>query len=61
MWHDLLVAFCLVLVIEGIAPFLNPRGLKQVMLLISQQDDRVVRLVGLTSMLVGATSLYLIN
>ncbi|MEC9340572.1 MAG: DUF2065 domain-containing protein [Pseudomonadota bacterium] len=55
------MAFCLVLVIEGIAPFLNPKGLKQVMLLISQQDDRVVRLVGLTSMLVGATSLYLIN
>ncbi len=61
MWHDLLAALCLVLVIEGIVPFVNPGGLKEVMLLLSQQDERVLRLVGLASMLIGATSLYLLN
>jgi uncharacterized protein len=61
MWHDLLVALCLVMVIEGIWPFLDPAGMRRVLLLLAGQDDRAVRLMGLTSMVVGVALLYLVN
>jgi uncharacterized protein YjeT (DUF2065 family) len=61
MWHDLLVALCLVMVIEGIWPFLDPAGIRRALLLIAGQDDRVVRLLGLTSMVAGVVLLYLVN
>ncbi|MGD8514108.1 MAG: DUF2065 domain-containing protein [Granulosicoccaceae bacterium] len=61
MWHDLLAAFALVLVIEGIMPFLSPDGWRRMMLSVSQLDDRALRLAGLISMLVGAGLLYLLR
>jgi uncharacterized protein YjeT (DUF2065 family) len=61
MWHDLLAAVALVLVIEGIMPFLNPAGVRRALLLISQMSDSTLRFVGLTSMLLGVFLLYLIK
>lgn len=61
MWHDLLVALALVLVIEGILPFLNPAGWRDMMLKAAQMDDRSLRLVGLVSMIIGVILLYLVN
>lgn len=61
MWHDLLVALCLVLVIEGLLPFINPRGFRQALLMASQFDDRSLRIIGLASMLAGVLLLYLVN
>lgn len=61
MWHDLLAAFGLMLVLEGILPFLNPGGTRQALLQLTQMDDRVVRLVGLSSMLIGLVVLYFIR
>lgn len=61
MWHNLLIALALLLVIEGIFPFLNPAGLRKVLLLMSQMDDRQMRFGGLTSMLIGVVLLYIIN
>lgn len=61
MWHDLLAAVALVLVIEGIMPFLNPAGVRRALLLVSQMSDSTLRFVGLTSMLLGVFLLYLIK
>jgi uncharacterized protein YjeT (DUF2065 family) len=61
VWHDLGVALCLVLVIEGIVPFLYPRRWREMVRMLSDVDDRTMRLTGLFSMLVGTGLLYLIN
>jgi hypothetical protein len=61
MWHDLLLALALMLVIEGLLPFLSPRLMRMMLLEMAQQDDRGLRLVGLVSMLSGVGLLYLVN
>ncbi len=61
MWHDLLVATALLLVIEGILPFINPTGLRKMLTLMSQMNDNTLRFAGLTSMLLGVMLLYIIN
>ena len=61
MWHDLWVALALLLVMEGIFPFLNPEGMRRMMLMIAQQNNRAMRISGLISMLCGVALLYLVN
>ena len=61
MWHDLLAALGLMLVLEGILPFLNPRGVREALSQILQAQDRVLRLGGLISMLIGLMLLYFIR
>lgn len=61
MWGDLLAALALVLVIEGLMPFLSPGGFKRTMGQVSQMPDRNLRVIGLTSMIVGVVLLYLIR
>ncbi len=61
MWHELLVAVALLLVIEGVIPFLNPAGLRRAMLQLSKLNDNTLRFAGLTSMVLGCLLLYLIK
>ncbi|MCH8174337.1 MAG: DUF2065 domain-containing protein [Proteobacteria bacterium] len=61
MWHELAVAFCLMLVIEGIIPFVNPGRWRQLLKMLDQIDDRTMRMIGLGSMLTGTALLYFIN
>jgi uncharacterized protein YjeT (DUF2065 family) len=61
MLHTLAVAFCLMLVIEGILPFIAPGRWRSMLEAIDQVDDNTIRLVGLASMLVGTFLLYIIN
>ncbi|MCG6971112.1 MAG: DUF2065 domain-containing protein [Gammaproteobacteria bacterium] len=61
MWHDILVALALMLVIEGILPFLNPTGIRKALIMMAQMDDRQLRFGGLSSMIIGVIVLYLIN
>ena len=58
MWDDLLAAFGLMLVLEGILPFLNPGALRQTLLRMAQLEDRVLRFAGLASMGLGLLVLY---
>jgi len=58
---DLLAAFALFLVIEGITPFLNPRGMKRALALLLELGDRELRIAGLGSMLVGLLILFLVR
>ena len=58
MWNELLAAFGLMLVLEGILPFLSPGRLRQTLLQMAKLEDRALRLVGLASMLLGLLVLY---
>lgn len=60
MWEDLAKAFCLMLVIEGIIPFLNPGRWRALVSTLATVNDRQLRTMGLISMLLGAGLLYLI-
>jgi len=59
MWQNLFDAVALLLVIEGILPFINPELLRRTMLQMAQMNDRSLRIAGLTSMLLGLALLYL--
>lgn len=61
MWRDLGVAVCLVLILEGILPFLYPRRWRHLALSLAEVDDRTMRLAGLSSMLIGTLLLYLVR
>lgn len=60
-WYGLGVAVALVLVIEGIVPFLSPQGVRRALVMISTLSDVQLRFAGLTSMLLGLVLLYAIN
>jgi len=61
MWHDLAVAFCLMVVIEGIIPFVSPGRWRKMLLVLDQVDDNTMRMIGLGSMLAGTALLLIIN
>ena len=61
MWHDLWVAMALMLVLEGVWPFLSPDSMRRMLLMMAQQNDRSLRISGLISMLLGVLLLYLVN
>ena len=61
MWHDLAAALALVLVVEGIFPFINPHAVRRAAVIMSEMSDSVLRAAGLVSMLLGLLVLYLIN
>lgn len=54
MWDDIARAFCLMLVIEGIIPFLYPQRWRQAVATLARVDNRRLRAMGLVSMLIGA-------
>jgi uncharacterized protein len=56
---DLLAALGLILVLEGIAPFVSPQALKRALARVLQVQDRELRIVGLGSMLIGVILLFL--
>lgn len=57
-WNDLLAALALVLVLEGVLPFLNPQSLRRMLVSVAQLDDRTLRVTGFVSMLCGVLLLY---
>jgi hypothetical protein len=59
MWDDLWVAMALMLVLEGIFPFLSPVRFKQVLHSVLQTDEHRLRVAGLLSMVAGVLLLYL--
>jgi len=61
MWQELGIALCLVLVLEGILPFLYPRRWRMALMHIAQLPERRLRMMGLASMLLGTALLYLLH
>ena len=60
-WHVLLTAIALVFIIEGMLPFISPDRWRNLLALVNQMEDRVIRNVGLGSMLFGVLLLYLVH
>lgn len=61
MWQEILVALSLVLVIEGILPFLSPGKWRETVLMALQLDNRTLRIMGLGSMLLGTACVYFLK
>lgn len=61
MWNDLLSALALMIVLEGLLPFLTPAGFRQAMMKMADMSDRQIRFAGLSTMLVGMVFLYIVK
>lgn len=61
LFHSLWVATALMLVIEGIMPFINPTVFRRALLQMASMKDQQLRTVGLFSMIFGVVLLYWIN
>jgi len=61
MWNELWIAVALMLVIEGIVPFMSPDTVRRMIVTMAQMDDRSMRIAGLLSMLAGLGLLYLVH
>ncbi|MFT6835428.1 MAG: hypothetical protein ACJA0H_001467 [Francisellaceae bacterium] len=60
-WHEFIIGLCLVLVFEGIMPFLRPDKYKEMIKKISTADNKQIRTYGLCSIIVGIIVLFLIK
>jgi len=60
-WHDLLTALALVLIVEGIIPFVNPAGLRKTLELIGKLNDGQLRTIGMISMALGLVMLFFVR
>jgi len=58
-WNDLLAAFALYLVFEGIIPFVNPPAFRRFVEQMAALPDVALRQFGFTSMAIGLIILYL--
>lgn len=59
--NELLSALAMVMVIEGILPFLSPKSLRSYMTQMIDMDDRSLRIAGLVLMVMGMVMLYFIK
>ena len=60
-WQVLPVAIALVFIIEGMLPFISPNRWRAMLPVAEQMDDRMIRNIGLGSMLFGVGILYLVH
>lgn len=61
MLKDIATAICLMLVLEGIIPFLSPSRWRGMVEVIATVDDRQMRRIGLLSMTIGAVALFFLR
>ncbi len=59
--HSLWLASALMLVIEGIMPFLSPTAFRRALLQMANMQDHHIRIIGLFSMGLGLFLLYLVS
>jgi len=61
MWYELSIAFALLLVLEGMIPFLSPRMAKKISQQVSNYPEKTLRIFGFSSMLSGVILLYFLR
>jgi uncharacterized protein YjeT (DUF2065 family) len=61
MGTTLLMAFALMLVVEGLFPFLAPSAWRETFRRLMQLSDGQIRFFGLTAMIAGLAILFLAN
>jgi len=59
-WQDLLTAFALLLILEGLLPFASPESIKKVYKAMVETPESTLRMIGLASIVAGLVLLYLI-
>jgi hypothetical protein len=59
MSDNLLLAFALMLVLEGLVPFIAPNAWRDTFRRLTQFSDGQIRFIGLTSMVVGLVLLMI--
>ena len=60
-WTEILTAIALVLVIEGMVPFVGPGQYRQIVAQMSQLSDNHLRTVGLVVMIAGLVLLFVVR
>lgn len=60
-FQDLFAAVALMLVIEGMLPFLNPGRFRGLLRRLDEMDDRMVRIGGFVSMMLGLVLLAIVR
>lgn len=61
MWQEIMIAACLMLVIEGMLPFIAPQRWRAMVQGMLSMNDQTIRRIGFASMMMGVMLLYLIN
>ena len=61
MWQDFFSALALLLVLEGIMPFLYPHHFRRGLLMAADLNDTTLRGLGLVGMVVGVIILYVLR
>ena len=57
-WSDLMAGMALAMVLEGLLPFLSPKGFREALITAVQLPDKALRRLGLISMVIGLAVLY---
>jgi uncharacterized protein len=58
---ELLAALCLVLVVEGLMPFLAPKAWRETMMKVAQFNDGQLRMIGLICIVLGLLSYWMMT
>ena len=61
MWQDILTAFALYLIIEGMIPFVGPDFFRRNVTRLSELNDNHLRVTGLTIMATGVLLLFVVR
>ena len=61
MWQDILTAFALYLIIEGMIPFVGPDFFRRTVAKLSELNDNHLRATGLTIMATGLVLLFVVR
>ena len=61
VWNEILTAFALVLIIEGLLPFASPSRYRQMVAQLVMLGDNHIRTVGLVIIVVGLVLLYVVR
>ncbi len=61
MWQDILTAFALYLIIEGMIPFVGPDFFRNTVAKLAELDDNHLRATGVTIMATGVILLFVVR
>ncbi len=61
LWQDLLRAFALMMVLEGLMPFIAPERWREVLVRVAGSDPRMLRMFGGALMLSGLVLLHFLR
>ncbi|SFQ08397.1 hypothetical protein SAMN05216419_105810 [Nitrosomonas cryotolerans] len=61
MWDTFLIAIALMLILEGMMPFLSPRTWRETFKRLTEIEDGQIRFIGLSSMLIGLALLLILS